>query len=63
VQAGVALDVEAGDPAMGALTRIPVTLGDVGDRQSEFLDGLDEQPSTVHGQAGVTVRQEDLRSW
>lgn len=62
MQAGVALGVEAGDPAMGALTRDPHRLGDVGDRHSEFTDALDEQPSTVHGQAGITVRHEDLHS-
>lgn len=42
---------------MSALTRDPHRLGDVGDGHSEFTDALDEQPSTVHGQAGVETRR------
>ena len=63
MQAGVALGVEAGEPAMGTLTRDPHRLGTMGDGHSEFTDALDEQPSTMHGQAGLTVRLKTSGHW
>ena len=60
-QAGLALGVEAGDPAMRALARDPHRLGDMRDRHPLLTDPMHQQTTTMERQTSVTVRHEDLR--
>ncbi len=59
-ETGLAFGVEAGDPAVGALTGYSELFGDVGDRAAVDTDAVDQEPAAVHGQPGVTVGHEDL---
>ena len=61
LDAGVAVRVEAGDPAVRALPREPHRLGDMSDGHPELSNAVHEQPAPVHSHTGVTVRHEDLR--
>jgi hypothetical protein len=61
MQAFLAFEIEAGHPAVGALTGDAHRLGDVGDGHVLFTDPLHEQTAAVERQAGVTVTHEDLR--
>src|SRR6188768_3661074 len=61
MQTGLALGVETGDPAMGALAGDPHRPGDMSDRHLLVTDALHQQHTTVECQAGVTVTHEDLR--
>jgi len=59
-EAGVALGVVAVDPAVCALARDAHRFRDVR-HGGTLADAVDQQSAPVHGQAGVTVRHEDLR--
>jgi hypothetical protein len=62
VQARDAFSVEAGDPPVRALARHPQFLGYVSDWPALNTDTVDQQPTAVHGQPGVTVGHEDLQA-
>jgi hypothetical protein len=61
-QTGLAFLAEAVDPAVRALARNTLSLRGVGDRPTLIADALDEQLPATHGQAGITVGHEDLRT-
>jgi hypothetical protein len=60
MKTGLALDIEPGDPTMGALARDPHRSSDMSDRHLLFPDPLHEQQPAVERQPGVTVTHEDL---
>ena len=61
LEAGKAFCIESSDPAVGALAGHAHRFRDVGDGHPFDSDALDQDAPTVRGQAGVTVRHEDLR--
>ena len=60
MQTGLAFDVEAGDPPVGALSRDPHRSSDMGDRHLLLTDALHKQQPAMECQTGVTVTHEDL---
>jgi hypothetical protein len=61
MQPGLALDIEASHPPVGALTRDAHRPGDMGDRHVLITDPLHEQTPTKERQSSITVTHEDLR--
>jgi hypothetical protein len=60
-QPGLPLDVETGDPPVGALAGDAHGLGHVRNRHPQPPDPVHEQATTMERQSSVTVRHEDLR--
>ena len=62
LQAGVALDVEPGHPAMRALARDAHRLGCMRHRPALTADPIDQQTATMNIETGVSVGHENLRA-
>ncbi len=60
MQTGLALELEASDPLVGALPADPHRLRDMRDRHPLAVDTVNEQTSTLEREPGITVRHEDL---
>ena len=58
---GVALGLVAGDPAGHALAGDAHLLGHMRAGPALDQDTLDDQAPAMHGQAGITVKHQDLR--
>jgi hypothetical protein len=61
MEAGLALGVEAGNPAVSALAGDAHRFGHVGHRHLLISDPPHKQASAMEGETGVTVTHEDLR--
>jgi hypothetical protein len=61
MQTVLALNIETGNPPMGALPGDPHGFGDMSDRHALFTDPFYEQTTAMQRQSSVTVRHEDLR--
>ena len=62
VQAGLPMLTEPVDPTVGALTRDALGFRGVRDGPPLLTDALDEELAAAHGQTGITVGHEDLRT-
>jgi hypothetical protein len=60
-QPDITLGVETSNPTMRTLTRHAHRSSDMRDRHPLLSDTTNQQTATMHRQASVTVRHEDLR--